>query len=200
MSRHEQERNQTRTRGFGFANSEDRFADPDYSRNDLPNSDWDRARFRPLDEDRGELLRSGQNTYEYRRPKGGDDLFRNNEYYTRDSDKEERKNARLGLGSANHSAPWIGREGTGHFGKGPKGYRRSDNRVKEEVSEALYCDPNIDATEIEVEVKDGTVFLRGSVESRLMKRTAEDCIDHLIGVEDVRNEMTITKMSRSLPH
>ena len=50
------------------------------------------------------------------------------------------------------------------YGKGPKGYRRTDDRVKEDVSESLYRDPDVDATDIEVEVKDGTVILKGSGE------------------------------------
>lgn len=215
MRRHEQERNQTRTRRFGFSNAEDQNFDGDYSGSDRPNSDGNFSReghssgFRSIDEDRGgsggqrrksELLRSGKNTYEYRRPRGGDDLFRNTEYYTQDSDMQERKNARLGLGRANTSARWIGDEGTGHYGKGPKGYRRSDDRVKEDVCEALYRDPNIDASDVEVEVKEGTVILRGSVESRQIKRATEDCVDHLSGVEDVRNELTVSKKAVSLPH
>ena len=42
-------------------------------------------------------------------------------------------------------------------GRGPKGYRRSDDRVKEEVCETLSLSPRVDATEIEVDVKDVNV-------------------------------------------
>lgn len=77
------------------------------------------------------------------------------------------------------------------FGVGPKGYRRSDERIREEVSEALARDSSVDASEIEVDVKEGIVHLRGHVSSRWMKRRAEDCVEHLSGVRDVRNEIDV---------
>lgn len=77
------------------------------------------------------------------------------------------------------------------FGKGPKGWKRSDERIKDEVSEALYRDYEIDASEIEVEVKDGIVTLSGTVDSRDSKRSAEECIENLSGVIDVHNRLRI---------
>lgn len=201
MRRHEEERNQTRTRMFGHTNSENQNFDGDYSRFDRPDSDWYR-----IENPRGsrqpyqEEDRDGRLGIQYNndlRPRGGDDLFRNNDFYTDDFDRRQRQDARLGLGPANHFARWIGDEGTGHYGKGPKGYKRSDDRIKEDASEALYRDQNIDATDIEVQVKDGTVILKGSVDCRKTKREAEHCVDELIGVEDVRNELTIKKSGGS---
>jgi osmotically-inducible protein OsmY len=81
------------------------------------------------------------------------------------------------------------------FGIGPKGYRRSDERIREDVSEALARDRFVDASQIEVDVKDGRVILRGSVMERQMKRRAEDCVEHLSGVQDVRNEIEVRKES-----
>ncbi len=78
-----------------------------------------------------------------------------------------------------------------YYGRGPKGYRRSDERIREEASETLQRDPYIDASEIEVDVKDGVVTLRGHTEDRRQKRMAEDAIEHLSGVRDVRNELMI---------
>lgn len=76
-----------------------------------------------------------------------------------------------------------------HAGKGPKGYRRSDERIREDVCEALSAHPEIDASDMEVDVKEGVVYFTGSVESRLVKRMAEDLIEHIPGVMDVRNEL-----------
>src|SRR5256885_12501149 len=42
-------------------------------------------------------------------------------------------------------------------GRGPKGYRRSDERIREEVMERLTFSPDIDASDVEVEVQDGVV-------------------------------------------
>ncbi len=79
-------------------------------------------------------------------------------------------------------------EGT-HSGKGPKGWKRSDESIKERVCECLEHDSHIDASEIEIAVADGVVTLTGSVEDRRMKRMAEEAIEHLPGVRDVRNEL-----------
>jgi hypothetical protein len=76
-----------------------------------------------------------------------------------------------------------------HAGKGPKGYRRPDERIWEDVCEALLNHPEIDASEIEVEVKDGIVIFKGKVESRLIKRMAEDLVEDIAGVTDVQNDL-----------
>lgn len=79
----------------------------------------------------------------------------------------------------------------GFYGRGPKNWKWSDDRVKEQVSEALYRNYDVDASEIEVDVKDGVVTLTGSVDSRDAKRTAEACIENLNGVRDVNNRLRI---------
>ena len=78
-----------------------------------------------------------------------------------------------------------------HFGKGPKGYQRSDDRIKEDASEALRVHSEIDATEIEIEVQSGLVSLSGTVDSRQTKRRVEDEIEHISGVSDVKNDLRI---------
>ncbi len=216
MRRHEQERNQTRTRGYGYANSEDQSFNQDYARNDRPDSDWNRTedhfstghRFQedrngpqtlgPQQSNRGpHWNRSGMHANDYSRPRGGADLFRNNDYDTRQSDERNMQDARSAFGNSDASENWVGSEKKGHFGKGPKGYRRSDDRIKEDVSEALFRDQNIDATDLEVEVKEGFVTLKGTIESREAKRAAEFCVEHLSGVQDVRNEITVKKNDAS---
>jgi osmotically-inducible protein OsmY len=81
--------------------------------------------------------------------------------------------------------------GKSFAGKGPKGYQRSDERIHEEVCEALYLDDRIDASGITVEVDNGIVFLRGDVRERRVKKMAERCIENLPGVEDVQNELRL---------
>lgn len=78
-------------------------------------------------------------------------------------------------------------------GKGPKGYRRQDATIHEEVCEALKRDRMVDATDIEVEVNEGNVTLRGTVPNRLSKKEAENCIEDLHGVQDVFNFLTIRR-------
>jgi hypothetical protein len=80
---------------------------------------------------------------------------------------------------------------TDHRGRGPKGYRRSDETIKEDVSEALYRSSEVDASEIEVKVENGIVTLKGFIDDRNQKRLAEATIENLAGIEDVYNDLRI---------
>ncbi|HEY0684637.1 MAG TPA: BON domain-containing protein [Steroidobacter sp.] len=76
-------------------------------------------------------------------------------------------------------------------GFGPRGYRRSDERIKEDVCQCLTDDDHIDASNIEVAVNDREVMLSGTVTSRMQKRHAEDLIERLPGVRDVINSLRV---------
>ena len=76
-------------------------------------------------------------------------------------------------------------------GRGPRGYRRSDERIREDVCQCLTDDDHIDASNIEVAVKDREVTLTGTVTSRMQKRHAEDLIEGLPGVHDVINSIRV---------
>ena len=81
-----------------------------------------------------------------------------------------------------------------HFvGRGPKGYQRSDERIREEVCDCMTEDPMLDASDIEVDVKQGEVVLCGTVSSREQKRRAEDVAERIIGVRDVTNQLRVTR-------
>jgi hypothetical protein len=79
------------------------------------------------------------------------------------------------------------------FGRGPKGYRRPDERIREDACEALARHPGIDASEMEVDVRNGIVWLSGKVPDRWMKRAAEWVIDRITGVVDIRNELRVQR-------
>jgi hypothetical protein len=80
-----------------------------------------------------------------------------------------------------------------HVGKGPKGYRRSDERILEDVNQALTDSGALDATEIEIACKNGEIVLRGSVSDRRAKRLAEELAEAQSGVHDVRNELRVAQ-------
>ena len=80
-----------------------------------------------------------------------------------------------------------------HAGKGPKNYRRSDERIFEEVCERLMRSGDVDASDVEVNVESGEVRLSGSVESRRTKRIAEDILEGIAGVSDIRNELKVRR-------
>lgn len=78
-------------------------------------------------------------------------------------------------------------------GKGPKAYKRSDDRIKEDVSDRLTDDYRLDASNIEVNVLNAEVTLSGLVDSRESKRRAEDITEMVSGVKHVQNNLRITK-------
>jgi osmotically-inducible protein OsmY len=78
-----------------------------------------------------------------------------------------------------------------HVGKGPKGYKRADERIYDDVCDLLFRCPEVDATEIEVSVKEGEVKLQGNVDTRQTKKKAELLIENISGVVDVHNELII---------
>ena len=84
------------------------------------------------------------------------------------------------------------REGQ-HRGKGPKNYTRSEERIKEDVSDNLSEDSFLDASGIEVSVKDGEVTLNGTVDSRYSKHRAEDLAEDVTGVKNVQNNLSVVE-------
>jgi len=76
-----------------------------------------------------------------------------------------------------------------HSGRGPKGYTRSDERIREDVCDALTWDPDLDASEMTVSVSNGEVTLSGVVEDRQAKRQAEEVIEDIAGLKDVHNQL-----------
>jgi osmotically-inducible protein OsmY len=78
-------------------------------------------------------------------------------------------------------------------GKPPKGYRRSDERIREDVCDLLMRRPEIDASDVDVQVKDGEVTLTGTVTERHMKRVIEDIAEDVLGVDDVHNQIKVRR-------
>lgn len=80
-----------------------------------------------------------------------------------------------------------------YFGKGPKNYRRSDERTREILCERLTEDPRIDASDVDVRVQDGAITLSGSVPDRAMKHAAEDIAATCAPDEQIRNELKVVR-------
>jgi hypothetical protein len=77
-------------------------------------------------------------------------------------------------------------------GRGPKGYKRSDERIREDVSERI-ARSAIDADDVEVRVESGVVTLTGFVQHRDDKRALEDIADDVFGVDEVQNQLRIRR-------
>lgn len=99
------------------------------------------------------------------------------EYYNHNYDR----------GNRNRGGALIGPDRGNNQGRGPRGYRRSDDSIYHDVCDRLSMSPDLDATNIEVSVKEGVVFLRGNVSDRNSKKIAEYEIEHVSGVTDVQN-------------
>ncbi len=86
-------------------------------------------------------------------------------------------------------------------GKGPANYQRSDERIHDDASNALYQCADLDASDIEVHVESGIISLKGTVEDRISKKVAEMAVERLPGVIDVENNLVIENpRKRGLMH
>ena len=126
--------------------------------------------------------------------------FGNQTGFYNDRDRQDRYNAsdRGWLERAGDEvASWFGddeaaaRRDLDHRGRGPKGYQRSDDKIREDVSERMFHDPRLDASGIELSVADGEVTLDGTVDSKRAKRRAEDLVDSVAGIGHVQNNLRV---------
>jgi osmotically-inducible protein OsmY len=99
------------------------------------------------------------------------------------SDEAERRremDARRGDSGAQH-----------HRGRGPRGYTRSDDRIREDINDRLTDDYYVDATDVDVTVSGTEVTLSGTVDNREAKRRAEDIAEAVSGVSHVQNNLRV---------
>lgn len=107
-----------------------------------------------------------------------------------ESGRQGREWQEFGSGASQNVGSWQRGE---HRGKGPKGYTRSDERIREDVCDSLSDDDELDASDITVTVKGGEVTLEGSVPDRRAKQRAEDLAEAVSGVRDVDNKLRKSK-------
>ncbi len=117
--------------------------------------------------------------------KGRGEGYSTNEYYNRTRQQDRH-------GSASYYSNEQQNRGI-HKGKGPKGYKRSDERILDDINDRLTDDDYVDASNIEVSVSDSEVVLTGTVSSREDKRRAEDIADSASGVRNVENRLRISQ-------
>jgi hypothetical protein len=76
-------------------------------------------------------------------------------------------------------------------GVGPRSYRRSDQKIQEEVEDRFTDDPHLNPSNLEITTREGVVTLTGTVPDRGQKRRAEDLAESVAGVRDVENHLMI---------
>ncbi|HKE58823.1 MAG TPA: BON domain-containing protein [Pyrinomonadaceae bacterium] len=84
-----------------------------------------------------------------------------------------------------------------HRGRGPKDYRRSDERIRDDINDRLTDNEYLDAYEVVVAVNEGDVVLTGNVGTRHDKRMAEDIAESVSGVKNVQNQLRIGDTTRT---
>jgi len=111
--------------------------------------------------------------------------------------RQRRAHAGFGslYGSPSQDASGDGTRGD-FSGLGPKNYVRSDDRIREDVSERLCDDAAVDASDITVDVRNGKVTLSGQVSDRATKHRVEDLVDRCNGVVEIENRLGVTASKR----
>ncbi|WP_438029882.1 BON domain-containing protein [Sorangium sp. So ce233] len=71
---------------------------------------------------------------------------------------------------------------------GPKGYTRSDERIREDICERI-IEAGIDAGDVEITVRGGEVTLAGTVRSREDRHLVEDIAEEARGVRGLESRL-----------
>jgi hypothetical protein len=106
---------------------------------------------------------------------------------TRGDDHELGHGGFLGAGGYRSGTP---------MGRGPKGYQRSDDRIREDICDRLMMSW-MNAENVEVQVRDGEVTLTGMVKSRDEKRAIEALAESVLGVKDLNNAIRVERRDQS---
>lgn len=113
-----------------------------------------------------------------------------------DEDAARRLRAEGGRG---HEERGEGRGSGLYRGRGPKNYRRPDERIREEINDRLTDNDWLDASDIDASVTAGEVTLTGTVDSRYSKRLAEDIAESVTGVSNVQNNLRVQNYQTGTP-
>jgi len=72
------------------------------------------------------------------------------------------------------------------------GSSRSDEEIYREITARLPAEPDVNISDLEVEVSDGQVTLRGKVDSRLPEYLVSALVERVPGVRDIRDEIELS--------
>jgi hypothetical protein len=104
---------------------------------------------------------------------------------------EGRWDARDRPAAPTFGAPPYGAHRERPRGRAPKGFRREDARIREDICDRLVREGVADASDVEVAVENGHVRLSGSVPHRRDKFVIEDACLDVFGVADVQNAVRV---------
>lgn len=195
-------------RGSGWYDADDRGAPgADWSSPGRNHDDRDQGRDRMRDwRDDDSTRRGGQawdSASRSRDPQRGSGIYARDRGDDRADDWGRDQGRAFGHshGTGREQGREQGSESSGQFrGKGPKGYTRSDERIREDLCDKLSDEGELDASDISVSVAGGEVTLDGHVSDRQAKRRAEDIADRCSGVSHVQNNLRVKDSGQNAGH
>jgi hypothetical protein len=101
-------------------------------------------------------------------------------------------------GEPSHGTPFATGYSDGRQPRPPRGYQRSDERIREEVCDTIVR-MGIDAGDVDITVEDGEVRLSGTVDNRRDKRRLEDLAELVPGVKHVTNALRVEDHEQPQP-
>jgi osmotically-inducible protein OsmY len=81
--------------------------------------------------------------------------------------------------------------------KGERPAENSDAWIHAKVKTALLFHKNVSGTGTDVSVKDGVVTLKGEADDKAQKQLTGEYAKDIVGVKDVKNEMTVAKTPKA---
>ncbi|HYG01427.1 MAG TPA: BON domain-containing protein [Chryseosolibacter sp.] len=75
--------------------------------------------------------------------------------------------------------------------RGPEGYRRSDQRIREVITDLLTSEDDLDTSDFEVRVNEASVTLQGYIPDDASRRRINEVIERVPGIRKVNDELRI---------
>jgi len=80
--------------------------------------------------------------------------------------------------------------------RGPEGYRRSDERIREVISDLLSSNDDLDTRDFEVRVNEASVTLRGYIPDEDSRRKINEVVERVPGIKKVNDELRVNPHAR----
>jgi hypothetical protein len=78
----------------------------------------------------------------------------------------------------------------------PKGYSRSDHRIRDDICDELTRHPDVDPSRLTVTVRDAEVTIEGAVDALWARRLVDAIASECVGVRQVHNRLRVEPRGR----
>lgn len=83
-----------------------------------------------------------------------------------------------------------------HSQRGPEGYRRSDERIREIITDMIQTDPAIDSRDLDIKVHEGRVRLTGYIPDADAEKRISAVIQRVPGIKEIESELKINEHAK----